>query len=178
MMGEQAVAMGAIFLLGSYAVATLDDIIRMKASRSFLYIWILSTAVILYFQNAAGDPSLWLRVALGAVLSVVCKSGIIGLKLAWGDILAMLPAIALFPPLEMGVFLLLVFVIDRLVLRVFYAKLLRKRSYPFMPAITAAMLLTLLLFYSTRADALLEFLDGSAAEEPVKNLTRNGSVAP
>ncbi len=139
--------LAGIFLIGTYTVATLDDLIRMRASRSFLYIWAALAAGLLYAQDAFGEEALWPRLALAALVIVVCKSGIAGMRLAWGDIIAMMPALMLLPLPNAALFLVLVFVADRLVLRLFSARLLRRQSYPFMPAILAGMALTLLVLY-------------------------------
>lgn len=167
--------LAGIFLVGTYAVATLDDLIRMRASRSFLYIWAALAAVLFYAQDAFGGEALWPRLALAALVAVVCKSGVAGMRLAWGDIIAMMPALMLFPLAYAALFLALVFIADRLVLRLFYARLLRRQSYPFMPAILAGMVLSILLYGQFTGVSLGDIPGLLGAPAPAEEAAANAS---
>ena len=129
--------LAGIFLIGTYTVATLDDLIRMRASRSFLYIWAALAAGLLYAQDAFGGEALWPRLA--------------------------------------ALFLALVFVADRLVLRLFYAKLLRRQAYPFMPAILAGMVLSIMLYGQLTGVSLGDIPGLLGAPAPAKEAAANAS---
>ncbi len=161
----------AVFLVGTYAVATLDDLIRMKASRSFLYIWAAIAVAALYFQDYYGDDMLMVRIAICAFVILAMRTGIVGIKTAWGDIVAVLPGVALLPIVHVGVFLVLVWVVDKIVLRIIYAKLLRRSAYPFMPAILGAMVLTLIIFYSADLQPIIKLFSGTKGNETAVNAT-------
>ena len=167
--------LAGIFLIGTYTVATLDDLIRMRASRSFLYIWAALAAGLFYAQDAFGEEALWPRLALAALMAVVCKSGVAGMRLAWGDIIAMMPALMLLPLLNAALFLALVFVADRLVLRLFYAKLLRRQAYPFMPAILAGMVLSIMLYGQLTGVSLGDIPGLLGAPAPAEEAAANAS---
>lgn len=148
MIPEHIVLVIAIFIVGTYVVATLDDLIRMKASRSFIYIWGAIALALLYFQR--DDDLLWLNIAIAVFVVLTFKTGLVlGMRTAWGDIIAMMPPIMLLPPLHSVAFLILVYFFDKIVLRFFYTKLLRKQAYPFMPAILVGMLLSILILLQT-----------------------------
>lgn len=148
MIPEHVVLVTAIFILGTYAVATLDDLIWMKASRSFIYIWGAIALALLYFRR--DDEMLWIHVGIAVFVVLAFKTGLVlGVRTAWGDIIAMMPPIMLLPPLNSVAFLILVYIFDKIVLRFFYAKILRKSAYPFMPAILVGMLLSILILLQT-----------------------------
>ncbi len=148
MIPEHVVLVTAIFILGTYAVATLDDLVWMKASRSFIYIWGAIALVLLYFRR--DDEMLWLHLAIAAFVLLAFRTGLVlGVRTAWGDIIAMMPAIMLLPPLNSAGFLVLVYVFDKIALRFFYAKILRRNAYPFMPAILVGMLLSIIILLQT-----------------------------
>lgn len=148
MIPEHIVLITAIFIVGTYAVATLDDLIWMKASRSFIYIWGAIALALLYFRH--DDEMLWIHVGIAVFVVLAFRTGLVlGVRTAWGDIIAMMPPIMLLPPLNSVAFLILVYVFDKIALRFFYAKILRKRAYPFMPAILVGMLLSILILLQT-----------------------------
>ena len=135
----------AIFLTGTYDVAAVDDIWHMKASRSFLYVWMAIGATAALWRHLQGDGSLVASAAIVVLLGLACRTGVLGMTLAWGDIIALAAAILLLAPMSGLVFLALVAALDRVVLRTFYGVLLRRSAYPFMPAVAAGMALSLLL---------------------------------
>ena len=174
MIPEHIVLVIAIFIVGTYVVATLDDLIRMKASRSFIYIWGAIALALLYFQR--DDDLLWLNIAIAVFVVLTFKTGLVlGMRTAWGDIIAMMPPIMLLPPLHSVAFLILVYFFDKIVLRFFYTKLLRKQAYPFMPAILVGMLLSILILlqtYDIPLEQIKEFFSAvQESAEPAVNVS-------
>lgn len=133
-----------MFMLGSYTVATMDDLKRMSASVSFTYLWgvvALIAGVVFYFTD---QSQLIHRAVITVIVFVLMRTRIIPFfrsKVAWGDFLAVLPLVFLFDPLWFAAFFLLMVLFDKVVLKLVYVHLLNKRAYPFMPAITIPLAL-------------------------------------
>lgn len=145
------VLFGTVFVLGTYVVATLDDLIHMSASRSFVYIWFALAGVFGYLQYAAGDALLQVRVALSVAIVVLFHVKFIPLpfKLAIGDCIAMLPVVFLLPLMYVGVFVVAFLFADQFILRTWYVRFLRRSAYPFMPALFLALAAAFVLMYRT-----------------------------
>lgn len=147
MLSSPIIIIIGVFLLGTYAVSTLDDLIRMRASKSFLYVWILISivlAVLLYQDN---DATLTVRLGIAVLLPIILCSGLPGFKLAYGDVFALLPIVFLLPLVQVFLFFLILLLTDRFILRLFYMKMLRHTRYPFMPAILISTGLILMYYY-------------------------------
>lgn len=128
-----------MFMLGSYTVATMDDLKKMRASVSFVYLWALVAVVsgIVFFM--ADQTQLVPRAITIIVTFVLMRTGVVPFfrsKVAWGDWFAVLPLIFLFDPVWFAVFFLLMTLFDKVFLKLVYVHLLNRRVYPFMPAIT------------------------------------------
>jgi len=131
-----------MFMLGSYTVATLDDLKKMRASVSFVYLWALVAVVagIVFFMT--DQSQLIPRAGIIAFTYVLMRTSVVPFfrsKVAWGDFFAVLPLIFIFEPLWFGVFFLLMVLFDKVILKLVYVSLMGRRAYPFMPAITVAL---------------------------------------
>ncbi len=148
------VAFGAVFVLGTYAVATLDDILHMSASRSFVYVWLLLAAGFAYLQSAAADPMLQMRFGLAVAVILLFHVSFIPLpfKLAIGDCIAMLPIIFLLPLTYVAIFVIGFLLVDQFLLRTWYVRIFGREKYPFMPALFIA--LSLSMIFMQRAGSL------------------------
>lgn len=146
-LAESFVFMAGIFLLGTYAVSTLDDILHMRASASFVYVWILMAALFGYWQYQDADPLLYARIIAAAVIFAAFKFGVphLGFRLATGDCVAMLPVVFLFPPIQVAVFVAGFMIADRVILKTLYVTLMKRSFYPFMPALIIGLALVLSL---------------------------------
>jgi hypothetical protein len=138
---------GLFFLLGSFVVATLSDVKHMSAQREFMDVWWAFAVLILAIQLYAADfrPELpfFVKWALVLVLAALSHRAVgAWLRLATGDVAACVAAAALFPPL-----LVLAFFVLLKLLAWPAAKLLARGrpAYPFMPVVTVATLLVLAL---------------------------------
>ncbi len=148
MFSANTILIAGIFILGTYIVATLDDLIRMKASRSFIYIWAFLAIVFAGYRYLKDDPTLYIRLIIAVCIYVFLHFNIFRFKIATGDVIAMLPFVFLLNSyLNIAYFIIAVLIFDRIILRLFYVKLLRRKQYPFMPAILGGAIIILLLVY-------------------------------
>jgi hypothetical protein len=144
---------GLFFLLGSFAVATLSDVKHMSAQREFMDVWWAFAAVILGVQLYAADfaPSaaFFVKWALVVLFSVLCHR-LVGawLRLATADVAACVAAAALFPPLLVVAYFVLLKV---LAWPAAWLLARGKPAYPFMPVVTVATLLVISLALFTGA---------------------------
>jgi hypothetical protein len=136
---------GLFFLLGSFVVATLSDVKHMSAQREFMDVWWAFAAVLLAIQVYAADfrpgPPFFAKWALVLVFAALSHRAIgLWLRLATADVAACVAAAALFPPLLVLAYFLLLKLLAWPA-----AKLLArgKAAYPFMPVVTVATLLIL-----------------------------------
>lgn len=141
--------LGLAFLLGSFAVATLSDLKRLRAQSEFLEVWLLFTLAILclelYEAHAGTRPTTAVAIKWGliAVLSLLSMSRVgILFRLATGDVIALAAAASLFTPS-----LILIFYLAARILAWILGPVLRRGQpyYPFMPIVTLTTLGILLL---------------------------------
>lgn len=138
---------GLIFLLGSFSVATLSDLKRMSAQREFMEVWVLFFLSFLAYDIYIGytHGTDWILYAKWGLIGLFAILGFTGVlfNVASGDMFACLSVVALLTPLFILFFILALKVFQLMLgplLKVGFGK---KRSYPFMPVITAATVSTL-----------------------------------
>jgi len=143
---------GLIFLLGSFSVATLSDLKRMSAQKEFMEIWILFFLSFLSYDIYIGythgtDWTLYAKWGLIGLFTIGIFTGLL-FNIALADRFACLAVLALLTPpfVLIFIFALKIFqILLRPFLKVGFGK---KRSYPFLPVVTSAVLSTLLIgFY-------------------------------
>ena len=143
------------FLLGSFSVAGLSDLRRMSAQREFLEVWLLAAAVLFgldaWRAYQGGEEAWlflgakWLLVLLVALVSWE-RTGVVH-RLAAGDVWAIVAVSALFTPLFVLVFFVLVWVADR-ILRPLLHPFGQRGAYPFIPVVFVATVATIGLLLS------------------------------
>ena len=144
---------GLFFLLGSFVVATLSDVKHMSAQREFMDVWWAFAAVILGVQVYAADfappAAFYVKGALVLLFAGLSHRAVgAWLRLATADVAACVAAAALFPPLLVVAY----FVLLKLLAWPAAALLARGRpAYPFMPVVTVATLLVISLSLFTGA---------------------------
>ena len=133
---------GLFFLLGSFVVATLSDVKHMSAQREFMDVWWAFAALLFVLQLGLAswrfEAPFVLKWVLLALLCALSHRAIgLWLRLATADVAAIAAAGALFSPL-----LLLAFFVLLKLLAWPAAKLLARGrpAYPFMPVVTLATL--------------------------------------
>lgn len=150
----EAILFALFFLLGSQAVAGLSDLRRMSAQREFMEIWIIFVFVVLLIdawrvwqQDADWLLHLvkWGLVAAAGILSWQ-PVGVL-FRLARGDVWAIVAVACLFNPLFIVIYVVVLKISDlalKPVLRAFGSG----GSYPFIPVVILATLITvgLILF--------------------------------
>ncbi len=176
MFGTNLILIIGVLILGTYLVSTLDDLLKMSASVSFVYIWGLIALVLFGYLFYKGDPSVYYRVGFGVVLYILLHFNLLGFKLANGDIIAMMPIVFLFSLFHVILFVVFVLLIDKFLLRIVYSKILRKKTYPFMPAIFVGLVLMLLLIYTGGYDMNIEQYITKEKVEQVQPEIENESV--
>ncbi|MEW5759966.1 MAG: hypothetical protein AB1779_04300 [Candidatus Thermoplasmatota archaeon] len=126
------------FLIGSFAVAALSDIRYMKAQSEFVEIWGISGVVIFLidlYSCIGSYTQLLLKWSIIALFSFFSHKAIgLYFKLATGDVIACIAAVAILPIIYVIIFFLLLKLCNfflRPLLRVFG----RGDAYPFMPVI-------------------------------------------
>ncbi len=140
---------GLIFLLGSFSVASLSDLKRMSAQREFLEIWLLFSLVFL-------GNDIFIGYTEGADLTIYIKWGLIGvflilwffkviLKTAVGDALACVAVMSLLTPLFIIIFLIFLKLSEALMGPLLKAMFGGKDSYPFLPVVSIATIITLIV---------------------------------
>lgn len=143
---------GLIFLLGSFSVATLSDLKHMSAQREFTEIWALFFLSFLGYDIYIGytQGADWILYAKWGLIGLFAIAGFTGVlfNVALGDMFASLAVVALLPP-PFILFFILALKIFQLVLGPFLkVGFGKKRSYPFLPVVSAATVSTLILgFY-------------------------------
>lgn len=147
----QATLFALFFLLGSQAVAGLSDLRRMSAQREFMEVWIVFTAAVLLIDawrvwQLEADWLLhlvkWGLVLLAGILSWH-RVGVL-FRLARGDVWAIVAVAALFNPLFIVIYVIVLKISDLLLkplLRAFGAG----SAYPFIPVVILATLVTVAL---------------------------------
>lgn len=138
------------FLLGSQAVAGLSDLRRMAAQREFMEVWIAFSVVVfamdLYRIYQGADWIIlvvkWVLIAAVALLSWQKVGGLF--HLARGDVWAIVAVCALFNPLFVVIYTVLLKVAD-LVMRPGLRAFGSGRAYPFLPVVIVATLVTVVL---------------------------------
>jgi hypothetical protein len=141
--------LGLAFLLGSFAVATWSDLKYLSAQREFLEVWLFVVVCAFGYdcwrahQGEIQGPSVVFKWALIGVLSLISLREVGYLfRLARGDVAALAAAAGLLPPL----LIVILFVFAKAISYVLAPVLLRGRNvYPFMPVVSAATLLVLVL---------------------------------
>jgi hypothetical protein len=132
---------GLFFLLGSYSVATLSDLKRMSAQSEFVSIWaIITISLFVVDVYLMGIDRLrweifvakWLVIVLFSVISQERVGPLF--RLATGDVIAVMAAVALFAPLMVVVFFVLLKVVDLLIAPALMS-FGSKNVYPFMPVV-------------------------------------------
>lgn len=135
------------FLLGSQAVSGLSDLRRMSAQREFMEVWILFAVVMFGIDgwrvSQGADLLLygvkWVLIVAVGVLSWRKVGGLF--HLARGDVWAIVAVCALFNPLFVVIYTVVLKVADMLmrpVLKAFGSG----GAYPFIPAVLVATLVT------------------------------------
>lgn len=139
---------GLAFLLGSFAVASLSDLKRLSAQREFLEVWLLFTLGVLAYDAVVlwqADWAMWqvpaVKWGLITTLAVLSWQRVGGIfQLARADVWACTAAAALLSPvLVLGFWAVLK--VLALVLRPILQK--GRGPWPFMPVVTAAVLVAL-----------------------------------
>jgi hypothetical protein len=140
---------GLAFLLGSFAVATWSDLKYLAAQREFVEVWLFFLVCVLVYDVVgvtSGDRRgsvVLLKWALIGAFSVLSLRPVGWLfALAPGDVAALAAAASLLPPV-----LVLVFYLTAKVLARFIGPVLARgrRHYAFMPVVSLATLVVLLL---------------------------------
>ncbi len=140
---------GLVFLLGSFSVATLSDLKRMSAQKEFTEIWVL------FFLSFLGYD-IYIGYTHGADWILYAKWGLIGLfailgftrilfNVASGDMFACLAVVALLTPSFIFLFILALKIFQLLLRPFLKLGFGKKRSYPFLPVVTAATVSTLVV---------------------------------
>lgn len=136
---------GLLFLLGSFAVATLSDVKHLHAQREFVEVWALVVLAFLALEVwetwQAGwvvDPAAAVKWGVLLVFTVLSHREVgVLFRLARGDLAACVAACALLPAALVVLFWILLKVLSVLAQRV----LGRGRfQYPFMPVVTMTTL--------------------------------------
>ena len=132
---------GLAFLLGSYSVATLSDLKRMSAQSEFVSIWaIIAIGLFVIDVYLMGIDELRWELFVGKWLIIVAFSLLsherVGplFHLATGDVVAIMAAAALFAPVMVVVFYVLLKVVDVLMAPALMS-FGSKNVYPFMPVV-------------------------------------------
>lgn len=141
--------LGLAFLLGSFAVATLSDLKRLSAQQEFVEIWLLFLLAALGIEvydayHGRLEPEYvavkWGLIVLLSILSFR-PVGVL-FRLAGGDVAALAAAASLLSPVLIAIY----YAVARL-LALFLRPLLGRgnRPWPFMPVVSLATLVVLLL---------------------------------
>lgn len=140
---------GLVFILGTFSVATLSDLRTMSAQKEFMEVWVLFFLSFLAYDIYIGythgaDWILYAKWGLIALFIILWIPGFF-FKTAPGDLAACLAVTALLNPLFILLFLLLLKIFD-LVMRPFLKYGFgNRKSYPFMPVITASTVSTFIV---------------------------------
>lgn len=154
------------FLLGSHAVSGLSDLRRMSAQREFMEVWIVFTVAVLgldgwrvWQQGAPLDVLAvkWVLIVIVALLSWQKVGGLF--RLARGDVWAIVAVCALFNPLFVVIYVILLKSSDA-VLRHPLRRFGSGGAYPFIPVVLGATLLTVALIV---LDVVGRVLDATGA---------------
>ncbi|MBI5000921.1 MAG: hypothetical protein HZB92_05265 [Euryarchaeota archaeon] len=139
-----------VFLLGSFAVASLSDLRRMSAQREFLEIWLLAALVVVaYDVYIALTGGAWLvplvKWVIVAVLAA-CSHRSVGalFSLAIGDVCAIVAVAGLLSPVLVIVFFVALKISD-LGMRPFLRLKGGGGAYPFMPVVLIGTLVMIAL---------------------------------
>jgi TRAP-type mannitol/chloroaromatic compound transport system permease large subunit len=141
--------LGLAFLLGSFSVATLSDLKYLAAQQEFREVWLLFLLAIVIVEAydlrvgkiAPGPFAVkWGLIALLSLLS--CRRVGVLFRLAAGDVAALAAAASLLPPLLILVLYGLAKAAAWLVERFW---LNRATTWPFMPVVSLATLLVLVI---------------------------------
>lgn len=150
------------FLLGSQAVSGLSDVRRMAAQREFMEVWIVFAVAVLGLDawrvSQEGAPLdvfavKWVLIVVIGLLSWR-KVGIL-FRLARGDVWAIVAVCALFNPLFVVIYVVLLKLSD-MVLRIPLRQFGSGGAYPFIPVVLAATLLTVALIVLDVVGRVLE----------------------
>lgn len=150
------------FLLGSQAVSGLSDVRRMSAQREFMEVWILFAVAVfaldawrVYQEGAPLDVYAvkWLLVVAVGLLSWR-KVGVL-FRLARGDVWAIVAVAALFNPLFVVLYVILLKISDT-VLRLPLRRFGSGESYPFIPVVLVATLVTVAIIVLDLVGRLLD----------------------
>lgn len=139
---------GLFFLLGSLTVATISDLKRMKAQTEFFELW-LGFTIIMFFSEAyfklgkeANTQMFVIKWALILVSSLLSYRKIgLTFKLAKMDVAAITAVVALFSPLKVIIFWILLRLVTFLEQPILPKS---ERGYPFLPVVLTTVALILM----------------------------------
>jgi len=129
------------FILGSFSVATLSDLKRMSAQSEFVSVWaIIAIGLFVIDVYLVGTDKLasdlfGLKWVLIVVFSIISHERVgLFFRLATGDVVAMMSAVAIMGPLGVIIFYVLVKLVDYIT-RPAWRSFGTESAYPFMPSI-------------------------------------------